>query len=114
MRKGLRRVMPSEFLRPLDPAFLCDHMRGSRDVSVAALVKLVQYGSGYSANHRVIRLFWHMLEKDLTQQQVLFIYHPCAGSSVTTGPHSIGRYVSCCCSGRALLFPLLTNPSELI
>jgi hypothetical protein len=51
-------------------------MSNTTIINVADIMKLVTYDSGYNINHRIIKLFWHLLSTDLSQEQLgkLFLF----------------------------------------
>lgn len=70
IRKGLLRVIPPSYLSLLSPVYLMKIVRGEDTISMASLRDAVGYEGGYSGNHRVIRMFWHMVETEFSADDI--------------------------------------------
>ena len=67
MRKGLLRVIPQHLLNILSLRHIQHYIQGDDVVDVQSLRCHVLYSHGFSASHRVIKLFWHLLEHELSE-----------------------------------------------
>ena len=82
MRRGLRQVISQNLLSLLSPTFLHLHMKGAKSIDLRQLSKLVVYSGGYSPHHRVVKLFWHLLQElSLEQLRKLLLFW--TGTSVS-------------------------------
>ena len=82
MRRGLLRVIPQEYLSILSPAYIMKQVRGEDTISVPALRGSVIYEGGFSASHRVIRMFWHMVETEFSADDIRRLLLFWTGNSV--------------------------------
>ncbi|CAM9219534.1 unnamed protein product, partial [Ectocarpus fasciculatus] len=82
IRRGLLRVIPQEYLAILSPAYIMKQVRGEDTISVPALRGSVIYEGGFSASHRVIRMFWHMIETEFSADDIRRLLLFWTGNSV--------------------------------
>ena len=67
---GLLKIIPQHFLDILNPTYLSAAARGEETVVTAEMRQSVSYDGGYSATHRVIRMFWHMVETEFSADDI--------------------------------------------
>lgn len=88
MRRGLLKIYPQRYLSMLNPSYLSVAIRGELSVITDQLRESVVYDSGYSASHRVVRMFWHMVLTEFTPDDVRKLLLFWTGSSVPSFPNS--------------------------
>lgn len=69
MRMGLLRVIPQKLLNILSASHIEGYMQGDANFDMSSLRANVSYENGFSPTHRVIKLFWHLLENDLSEAE---------------------------------------------
>lgn len=69
IRNGLIKVIPSHLLSMLDVKYTANYLRGEEELNFEQIKNDVEYQSPFSLHHRVIKLFWKIVEHDLTKEE---------------------------------------------
>jgi hypothetical protein len=67
MRRGLLRVIPQALLNVLSAEHISGFIRGDATLNLDSLRGHVLYENGFSPGHRVVKLFWHLLEHEMSE-----------------------------------------------
>lgn len=78
------KIIPQHFLDILNPTYLASATRGEESIAVTEMREAVGYDCGYSATHRVIRMFWHMIETEFSADDIRKLLLFWTASSVPT------------------------------
>jgi hypothetical protein len=79
---GFSKVIPKKYLRLYFPAALSKMVQSADSIDMAALRDRVEYDSPYHATHRVVRMFWHLVERELSVEDVRKLLLFWTGSSI--------------------------------
>jgi hypothetical protein len=79
---GFSKVIPKKYLQLYYPSALSKVVQSADSIDMAALRGRVEYDSPYHATHRVVRMFWHLVEKELTVEDVRKLLLFWTGSSI--------------------------------
>jgi len=81
IRRGLLRVIPQELIDIMSGPHIGEYLMGDVEMNLADMRMMVQY-EDYSEQHRVIKLFWRMLEQDFSELERRSLLLFWTGSSV--------------------------------
>lgn len=70
IRVGLLRVIPDVLVGLLAPDYISSYLVGDTSVDISVLRSHVGYEGKYNESHRVIKLFWHLLENEFSKDDV--------------------------------------------
>jgi hypothetical protein len=69
IRAGLRRIISQDLLNILNPPHISSFVHGDVTLNITQLQRHVQYGYDYSPTHKIIKLFWYLVQHDLTEDE---------------------------------------------
>jgi hypothetical protein len=69
IRNGLKRIITQDFLNVLNPIHISEYLHGDKLINIILLQQHVKYSYDFSPTHRVIKLFWHFVKNDLTEEE---------------------------------------------
>lgn len=84
IRNGLKRIITQDFLNVLNPLHIAEYLHGDKLINVTLLQQHVKYSYDFSPTHRVIKLFWHFVKNDLTEDERRKLLLFWTGTSIPT------------------------------
>jgi hypothetical protein len=84
IRCGLKRIISQDFLNILNPFHISEYLHGDKLINITLLQQHVKYSYDFNPTHRVIKLFWHLVKNDFTEEERRKLLLFWTGTSIPT------------------------------